>query len=87
MVKKIINLFEVVFLGGLLYTFSVITKIISVVIAAAIAAVFVMPASAFVSRHTEGAFPSLSYQAALGISFILIFTSYIGSRGVAHRAE
>jgi len=83
-VKRLSNLFQVVFLGVLLYAFSVITKIISVVIAAAVAAVFVMPASAFASQYSEGAIPSLGYLASLGVSFILIFTSYIGSRGVAH---
>ncbi len=82
--KRLADIFQVVFLGAVLYTFSVITKIISVVIAAAIAAVFVMPASAFAAQHTEGAFPDLGYLGSLGLSFILIFTSYIGSRGVAH---
>ena len=85
--KKLSNLFQVVFLGGLLYTLSVIANIISVVIASALAGIFLMPVASILSRHTDGAFPELGYFGSVSLSFILIFTSYIGARGVGIKAN
>lgn len=85
--RKLFNLFRVVFLGGLLYALSVITNIISVVIASALAGIFVMPASHILSHYTDGSSPALGYLGSVSLSFILIFTSYIGARGVGTKAN
>jgi hypothetical protein len=82
-VRKLFDVFRVVFLGFFLYTFSVIATVMSVLLGALVAAVFVMFASSYAFQHTDGVFPDLGYRGSLALSFILILTCYIGVRGAS----
>jgi hypothetical protein len=84
---KIFKAVELLFLGSVLYLFKVATTVLTLTLSSAIAAVFVMLASRFASVQSAGAVPRLGYLASVGLSFILIFTTYIGARGAAHSRD
>jgi hypothetical protein len=77
------KLLEVIVLGFALYTVRVATTILTLLATSAIVAIFVTAAFGFSSAQSDGAVPALGYLASLGVSFILIFTSYVGARGAA----
>jgi hypothetical protein len=81
--KNILKSLELIFLGAALYFVRVASTILSMILTSAIVGVFVMAALGFVSSRSDGAVPALGYFASLGVSFILIFTSYVGARGAA----
>jgi hypothetical protein len=77
------KLLEVIVLGFALYAARVATTIMTLLATSAIVAIFVTAAFEFSSAQSDGAVPALGYLASLGVSFILIFTSYVGARGAA----
>ena len=81
--SKAAKFLEIIGLGVALYVLRIASTLLTLTATSAIVAVFVMPAVAFVSAQSDGAVPALGYFASLGVSFILIFTSYVGARGAA----
>lgn len=82
--KKIAKFFEVATLSVALFSVQIASTILTMLATSAIVAVFVTAAFEFISAQSDGAVPALGYLPSLGVSFILIFTSYVGARGAAH---
>jgi hypothetical protein len=78
-----LNSIAVAALAVILYSIKVFHTILTVTLTSLIVGPFVMLASQFASLQSEGAVPPLGYPASAGVSFILIFTSYVGARGAA----
>jgi hypothetical protein len=81
--KKFAKFLEIFILGVALYVVKAATTILTLIVTSAIVALFVTAAFEFSSSQSDGAVPALGYLASLGVSFILIFTSYVGARGAA----
>jgi len=81
--KRFVGVAATAVLAVLLYSAKVLSTILTLALSSAVAAPFVMLASYFVSVQSDGAFPAFGYLVSLGVSFILIFTSYVGARGAA----
>jgi hypothetical protein len=81
--KNILKYSELIVLGFALYVVKIAVTLATLIATSAIVALFVTSAFEFVSSRSDGAVPALGYLASLGVSFILIFTSYVGARGAA----
>lgn len=81
--KKTARFLEIITLGVALYAVKIATTLLTLIATSAIVALFVTAALEFASAQSDGAVPALGYLASLGVSFILIFTSYVGARGAA----
>lgn len=81
--KRKAKLFEIFFLGSILYAARLAGNVFAMLVTSAIAAPFVMAAFSLISWQSDGAVPALGYFASLGVSFILVFTSQVGARGAA----
>lgn len=85
--SKATKLVEVFFLGAALYVIKVAVTLLTLIVSSSIAAVFVAAALEFSSYQSGGAVPAIGYLASWGVSFILIFTSYVGARGAAQSKD
>lgn len=82
--KRTYKFLELIIFGFALYVVKIATNLLTLIASSAIVAIFVTAALGFASAQSDGAVPALGYFASLGLSFTLIFTSYVGARGAAH---